>query len=142
MVAFWHHHAGVSVPDLNASIAWYEGVLGFTLERRRILESVPCEMAMMRNGDLRIELFEVPGATPPREDRSMPDSDLRTYGNKHISFAVDDISVVAEVLRARGADIVWVKVFPFGANIFLRDQAGNLIEFVQAPRLHSTIAQL
>ena len=36
---FWHHHVGVSVPDLEASIAWYGHVLGFTLVRRLRIES-------------------------------------------------------------------------------------------------------
>lgn len=132
MFEFWHHHGGVSVPDLEAAIAWYEAVLGFRLEHRRTIETVPCQMAMVRNGPLRIELFEVPGAVPPSEVRSIPDEDLRSYGNKHVSFAVRDVPSFAEELKARGADIVWVKVFPFGANIFIRDMAGNLIEFVQA----------
>ena len=31
--AFWHHHVGISVPDIAASIAWYGDVLGFALEQ-------------------------------------------------------------------------------------------------------------
>jgi methylmalonyl-CoA/ethylmalonyl-CoA epimerase len=31
---FWHHHGGVSVPDLDASIAWYRTMLGFEVEQR------------------------------------------------------------------------------------------------------------
>lgn len=132
---FWHHHAGVSVPDLEAAIRWYSGVLDFKLERRAVIESVPCQMAMVRNGNLRVELFEVPEAQPPAEDRSYPDDDLRTYGNKHVSFAVEDVDAFAEELGRRGADIVWVKHFPNGgANIFMRDGFGNLLEFVQASK--------
>jgi len=48
---------------------------------------------------------------------------------------VEDVFVLAEELKARGADIVWVKKFPFGSNLFMRDNAGNLIEFVQRPKL-------
>lgn len=130
--SFWFHHGGVSVPDLDAAIDWYGRVLGFEIERRVPIPSVPCEMAMLRNGALRMELFEVPGAKPPAEDRSTPDADLQSWGNKHVSFAVADVPAFAEALRARGADIVWIKVFPFGSNIFIRDMAGNLIEFVQS----------
>ena len=132
---FWHHHGGVSVPDLDEAIAWYDAMLGFKLERRAPIASVPCEMAMLRNGDLRMELFEVPGAKPSTEDRTYPDKDLYSYGNKHVSFAIDDVDPFAEELKRRGADIVWVKKFPNGnANIFMRDKFGNLIEFVQGPR--------
>lgn len=131
MAEFWFHHGGVSVPNLEDALRWYRDVLGFELEYRRPLPSVPCEMAMVRNGALRMELFEVPGAKPPAEDRTTPDADLRTYGNKHVCFLIADVASFADELRRRGADIVWVKVPPKGSNIFIRDHAGNLIEFVQ-----------
>lgn len=142
MPKFRFHHGGVSVPDLEAALDWYRRVLGFQLEYRRPLPSVPCEMAMIRNGSLRMELFEVPGATPAAEDRSTPDEDLRTFGNKHVCFAIADVASFAEELRAREADIVWVKVPPKGSNIFIRDHAGNLIEFVQDDLSDMTSATL
>ncbi|MFM9971732.1 MAG: VOC family protein [Burkholderiales bacterium] len=126
---FWFDHGGISVPNLAESIAWYERVLGFEVFRRRTIESVPCEMAMLRNGDLYIELFEAPGAAPLPKGRRLPDEDIKTHGNKHVSFAVDDVPWFAAELKKRGADIVWVT-----ANIFMRDNSGNLIEFVQRPR--------
>jgi methylmalonyl-CoA/ethylmalonyl-CoA epimerase len=129
---FWHHHGGVSVPDLEDAIAWWDKMLGFKLLYRSQIPSVPCQMAMVANGNLHVEIFEVPGAVPPPYNRSYPDDDLKTLGNKHISFACRDVDVIDEELRRRGADIVWIKHFPNGnANIFLRDNAGNLIEFVQ-----------
>lgn len=140
---FWHDHAGVSVPNLEAAVAWYQKVLGFEVERRLFIESIPAEVAVMINGNLRMEIFETPGATAPSEDRSMPDQDVRTWGNKHTSFAVDDVMMVGEELKRRGADIVWIKKLPSGgSNIFLRDNAGNLIEFVQRARPTTTHANL
>lgn len=128
---FWHHHGGVSVPDLDAAIAWYSDVLGFSVEGRFHIPTIPADVAMMVNGDLRMELFEVPGAASLPEDRRIPDHDLQTHGNKHVSFLVRDIDSFGEELKRRGADIVWIKKFDHGANIFLRDNSGNLIEFVQ-----------
>lgn len=140
---FWHHHGGVSVPDLDAAIAWYRDVLGFEFQYKAQLPAVPCTFAIVKNGDLRMEIFEVPGAAALPEDRRVPDSDLRTHGNKHVSFAVDDVPAFGEALKKRGADIVWVKVFPNGkANIFIRDLAGNLIEFVQAARPEGLTSRL
>jgi methylmalonyl-CoA/ethylmalonyl-CoA epimerase len=132
-IEYWHHHLGVSVPNLDEAIAWYERVLGFELERRIRIESIPADVAIIRNGPARIELFEAENAAPLPEGRRMPDEDIRTHGNKHASFACSDVVALADELRARGADIVWVKEFGDGrANCFLRDNAGNLIEFVQA----------
>jgi len=140
---FWHHHVGVSVPDLEASMDWYQRVLGFTLLRRARIESIPAEVAFLKHGAMHVELFEVAGAKALPAERREPDSDVRTHGNKHISFAVADVDVFAQELRRRGADVVWVKHFPHGgANIFIRDNAGNLIEFVQASRDAQHIASL
>ncbi len=128
---FWHHHGGVSVPDLEAAVDWYGRVLGFSVERRFPIPNIPAQVAMIINGDLRMELFESPGAAPLPEDRRTPDLDIRTHGNKHVSFVVGNVDTFAAELERRGADIVWVKRFAHGASIFIRDLAGNLIEFVE-----------
>ena len=139
---FWHHHGGLSVPDLDASIAWWKKVLGFEVERRFFIPTIPAEVAMLRNGPLHIELFMVAGAHALPPERREPDTDVHTHGNKHVSFAVDNAAHFAEELKRRGADIVWVKVMPHGANIFIRDNAGNLVEFVQEPRPDENCAAL
>jgi methylmalonyl-CoA/ethylmalonyl-CoA epimerase len=139
---FWHHHAGVSVPDLDAAIAWYHDVLGFEVERRFPIDSIPAQVAILKNGPLHIELFEVPEAVPASPDRQIPDKDLHTHGNKHVAFAVENVKRLAEELRRRGADIVWVREMKFGANAFIRDNCGNLIEFVQSEKPGDAFATL
>lgn len=128
---FGFHHIGISVPDLDAAITWYGRVLGFRVLRRYRVESIPAEIAMLGNGSVHVELFAVDGAAPLPAERREPDLDLRTHGNKHVAFMVEDVAGLAAELRRRGADVVWVKKFPFGTNAFVRDVAGNLIEFVQ-----------
>ena len=130
-----HHHGGVSVPDLEASIRWYAEVLDFEVEQRLEIPAIPAKVAMLRRGDLRLELFEVPGAQPLPEERRHPNLDLRTHGNKHLAFAIKDIDSAERELRSRGADIVWVRRFEFGSNIFVRDNSGNLIELVLQPEM-------
>jgi methylmalonyl-CoA/ethylmalonyl-CoA epimerase len=130
-----HHHGGISVPDLEASIRWYAEVLDFEVEQRLEIPAIPAKVAMLRRGDLRLELFEVPGAQPLPEERRHPNLDLGTHGNKHLAFAIKDLDSAERELRNRGADIVWVRRFEFGANIFLRDNSGNLIELVLQPEM-------
>ncbi|MBI1682323.1 VOC family protein [Caulobacter hibisci] len=131
--SYGFHHGGISVPDLDAAIEWYGRVLGFSLERRFPIPTIPAEVAMIANGDLRIELFEVPGAAPLPDDRRIPDRDVHTHGVKHVAFVAPDVVALTEELKARGADIVWLKVMPHATACFIRDLAGNLIEFVQGP---------
>ena len=139
---FWHHHGAMSVPNLDAAIAWWHDVLGFEVAERFAIPSVPAEVAMLRNGPLHIELFEVRGAKPLPAERREVHADLHTHGNKHVSFAVENVQAFAAELRRRGADIVWVREMPHGSNIFIRDNAGNLLEFVQASTPTTTHARL
>ncbi len=129
---FAFHHVGVSVPDLEASIAWYKRVLGFEVLRRIQIDAIPAKVAILHRGTMHVELFEVDGAVTPSGDRTDVHADLHTYGNKHVAFVVQEVHAFAEELRQRGADVVSVNDFKFGSNAFIRDNSGNIIEFVQA----------
>lgn len=131
---FDFHHGGVSVPSLEAAIAWYCDVLGFAVEKRFHIAAAGAEVAMLRRGALRFELFEVAGAKPLPEERRHPPSDLETHGNKHLAFRIDDLESFLDVMQERGADIAFVVRESFGRSCFLRDCAGNLIEFVEDQR--------
>jgi methylmalonyl-CoA/ethylmalonyl-CoA epimerase len=143
MSEFWFHHVGISVINIDAALVWWEEMLGFTLERRYRLEAIPAEIAMIRNGALHVELFQVPQPKPKSPERSVPDDDVQTVGNKHVAFSVADVQATVDRLRAKGADIVWVKDLPNGrAAAFIRDNEGNLIEFVQWPKVDDSASRL
>lgn len=127
------HHGAISVPDLEASIAWFERMLDFRVEERIDVAAIPAKVAMLKRGELRVELFEVPGAKPLPEERRNANTDVKTHGNKHVAFAVRNADEVADELRRRGADVEFVGHTHFGDFVFIRDNAGNLIEFVQEP---------
>ena len=131
MADFTFHHGGVSVPDLEAAIDWYGRVLGFDVERRFVIDAAKAKAAMVRKGALRFEIFEVEGAAPLPDDRRHPPADLRTHGNKHVAFRVESLGHFLTEMRAKGADIAFVVQEEFGSGCFIRDCAGNLIEFVE-----------
>jgi len=131
MAEFTFHHGGVSVPSLEEAVDWYGRVLGFEMERRFYIEAARCHAAMVRKGALRFEIFEVEGAAPlPADRRSVP-ADLRTHGNKHVAFRVADLDDFLADMVDKGADIAFVVREAFGKGCFIRDCAGNLIEFVE-----------
>ncbi len=130
MAEFSFHHGGVSVPSLAEAIDWYGRVLGFEVEKHFRIEPAKANAAMIRRGAMRFELFEVEGAAPLPEDRRMPIPDLKTNGNKHIAFQVDDLDGFLAEMETKGVNIAFVVREDFGSGCFIRDCAGNLIEFV------------
>jgi methylmalonyl-CoA/ethylmalonyl-CoA epimerase len=131
MPDFSFHHGAASVPDLEAAIAWYDRVLDFKVEKRFYVEPAKAQAAMLRNGALRIELFAPEHANALPDDRRYPPKDILTHGNKHVAFRIDDLEAFLDDMAGRGADIAFVVRESFGRACFLRDCAGNLIEFVE-----------
>jgi methylmalonyl-CoA/ethylmalonyl-CoA epimerase len=125
------HHFGVSVPDLDAAIAWYERALGFRLEQEAVIEKIPARVAFLHRDRFRIELFEVPGAAPLPDDRRTPNLDLRTHGNKHLCFEVSDVPGAVATLRTANVDIAFEVVVDGAPVAFIRDVCGNLIELIE-----------
>lgn len=131
MAEFTFHHGGVSVPSLDAAIEWYRHVLGFVEERRFAIPPARAKVAFIRKGPLRFELFEVEGAAALPDDRRVPNDDLMTHGNKHVAFRVEDLEVFLSEMETKNVDIAFVVRETFGKGCFIRDCAGNLIEFVE-----------
>lgn len=129
---FKPHHFGVSVNNLENAIVWYSDVLGFELTKRFEVNTVPFKAAFMEREGFNVELFEVEGAADLPKERRTPNEDLQTMGNKHIAFQVQDIKSLFEHFKTIKVDIAW-DVFPMGDEFggFIRDNTGNLIEFVQ-----------
>ncbi len=133
MAEFAFHHGGVSVPDIEAAIAWYGRVLGFEVERRFYIAPAKAKAAMIRKGPLRFELFEAEDAAPLPDDRRHPPRDILTHGNKHVAFRIENLDDFLAEMEHIGADIAFVVREGYGSGCFIRDPAGNLIEFVEEP---------
>jgi len=125
-------HCGISVADMDESIKWYTGMLGFELIFRKDFDMLDSEVAFLKLGDFEIELFGHHNTIPLPPERREPNKDIQTQGIKHLCYEVRDIKDLFDDLRKKGADIV------FGPNPmegtlmgFVRDNTGNLIEFMQ-----------
>ena len=114
-------HAGISVAELDRSIAWYTGLLGFHLRSRSDQPDLDCELCFLERDGFQL--------LPP--ERLHPNEDLKTIGTKHIAFAVDDLSELLARCASCGADIVFTAKRAGNQMCFLRDPDGVLIEFIQ-----------
>lgn len=131
-------HCGISIADMEESIAWYTNMLGFELLWRKEFDALNCEIAFLRMGDFEIELFRHHNTLPLPPDRKEPGKDIRTQGIKHVCYEVENITSLLADLRAKGADVVFGPDRMEGTLMgFIRDNTGNLIEFIQKnPHAH------
>ena len=125
------HHAAISVPNLEESVAWYQRMLGFEVVRR-VAPNANISIALLRRNGCYLEIFQVAGAQPLPESRRNPTADLAVHGIKHFAFEVADARGAAATLKARGAEVVMgpvenaTEIF-----FFVRDNAGNAFEVIQ-----------
>jgi methylmalonyl-CoA/ethylmalonyl-CoA epimerase len=122
------HHVAINVPDIDAAIAWYGDVLGFTVEKRNFIRGAPGQNALIKHGDFRIELFQHPKITPRPEGESTQPPGTETIGFRQMAFVVDDIRALTETLKKKGANITMER--PDGTVLFIRDNSGNVLEFM------------
>jgi catechol 2,3-dioxygenase-like lactoylglutathione lyase family enzyme len=143
------HHAGLTVRDLDRSIAFYRDALGMEAamdvqERRggywgRIVGYADVDVRFVHlalpGDDRRLELVEY------RNPRARGDAgEPRDVGVTHVCLLVDDVAALAERLEAAGADLysqpVTVTEGPNagGIGLYLRDPDGITLELFQVPR--------
>lgn len=127
-------HLGISVPDMDESIAWYNDILGFSLLSDNYIKPIKARVAFLKHREFSVELFEVEGARPLPEERREPNLDIQTHGTKHMAFAVKDIRKFVDHLKDKNVDIA-MDIFPMEEDLvcFIRDNSGNLIELIQTP---------
>ncbi|QJS99789.1 VOC family protein [Streptomyces asoensis] len=129
-------HLGISVPDLEAGVAWYSAALRLTVERTFAVPGTGLRGVMLRHASgYRIELLHRPDAEPGLvADGPVQAAGRLGYG--HLCLAVDTPDEVdAEFARlvAAGAG---VRMSPRpaprpGARMaFVADPYGNLIELI------------
>ncbi len=134
MPAMRLHHAGVSVADLDAMVAWYGAALGLAVEDRFEVPDAGLRGAMMAApGALRVELLERAGSEPVARDLSSPPAALLVRGWGHIALEVEDLDGTFARLVEAGAAVVWdprPAPVPGMRMAYLRDPEDNLIELV------------
>lgn len=124
-------HVGISVGNMEEALDWYKKNLDFELEKDDYVPPLGARICFIRNGDFQIELFRYDDPKPIPADRLTPNSDLQTIGTKHVAFQVPDMKALKEKFLANGVDIAH-EVMMEGNNVmFVRDNSGVLIEFIQ-----------
>jgi methylmalonyl-CoA epimerase len=96
------HHVAHVVADIDAAIAELAPVWGLELEIREVLETQAVEAAMLRSGDVRVELIR------PVDDESGVARFLasRGPGFHHVAYSVPDVAAALAALADGGAELI------------------------------------
>ena len=134
------HHAAIAVPDLEAALAFYGGVLGFdvvdeanlppgidVLARAFGLADAGCQVRMLAKGNSFIELFEFAESLDGESTRP-----VNRVGITHIALASD--AAEEDYARLEQAGVAFnAPLFGAAPNRFAygRDPFGNVIELLE-----------
>lgn len=124
-------HVGISVQNMDESIEWYKKNLDFEVIKDDYVPPLKSRIVFIRNGNFEIELFQYDEPKPIPEDRLTPNTDLQTVGTKHVAFKTVDMKGLKEKFVANGVDIAHEVVMEGNAVMFVRDNSGVLIEFIE-----------
>jgi catechol 2,3-dioxygenase-like lactoylglutathione lyase family enzyme len=142
------HHAGLTVRDLDRSIAFYRDLLGFELAFRWN-PSAPYIGTLVGHPevDLHGAILRLPGThvclelLEYRGVAGRPvDMDNGNVGNAHVAFLVDDCDAVFARLAAAGVPSVSPPVTPSigpnkgGRAVYMIDPDGFRVELIQTAR--------
>ena len=127
----WINHCAISVANIEETIKWYHDVFGFTVVNRSEIPEAGIKVAHLQGVGFLLEVFEAPGANALPEDRRVPNRDLMTHGNKHMSFGVPDGKKAKAELEALGVEIAMVAEVDDTYGVFIRDNNRNLIEIFE-----------
>ncbi|MHB8416971.1 MAG: methylmalonyl-CoA epimerase [Myxococcales bacterium] len=127
------NHVAIAVKDLEATVAFYEGVLGLHCDDRERVADQQVDVALFGRGQGRIELI-----CPFTPDSGIARFlDTRGEGLHHICLDVPDIEATLAELKRRGLPLIDEKprIGAGGAKIaFVHPKGGRgvLIELRQA----------
>ncbi|HXM73964.1 MAG TPA: VOC family protein [Chthoniobacterales bacterium] len=140
-------HTGITVSNLERSLAFWQDVLGFELSHRTHqtgelageITGVPdaeISLAVLKGYGHKIELLDY--KAPPDRKQHV---DLRPcdVGSVHVALLVDDLDAVLNAIAASGWKAAGKpQTLESGPNagkrvIYVRDPDGTTIEFMQPP---------
>jgi catechol 2,3-dioxygenase-like lactoylglutathione lyase family enzyme len=138
-------HTGITVSNLDRSLAFWRDVLGFELSHTAHQKGeLAQEITGVEGAEIKLAVLRVPGghkielleylAPPDRNRTSLRPCDV---GSVHVALLVDDLDAVLERIAAYGWTTAGTpQTLKLGPNagkrvVYVRDPDGTTIEFMQ-----------
>src|SRR5467141_2162326 len=140
-------HTGITVSNLERSLAFWRDVLGFELSHTAHQTGEMAEQITgVADAEIRLAVLRAPGghkielleylAPPDRKRLALKPCDV---GSVHVALLVDDLDAVLESIAASGWKAAGKpQTLTIGPNagkrvIYVRDPDGTTIEFMEPP---------
>ena len=140
-------HTGITVSNLERSLAFWRDVLGFELSHRtHQTGELASEITGVPGAEIKLAVLKAPGhkielleyLAPPDRKQNV---DLRPcdVGSAHIALTVDDLDAVLNAMAASGWKTAGqpqaLKTGPNAGKrvVYVRDPDGTTIELMQQP---------
>ena len=121
----------LSVADINASAEWYSQKLGLEIVMQPP-KTGPASVIVLEGGGLIVELIQHDDALPLSEAAPTINNNTLIHGIFKAGVIVEDFDRTVAILRERNVTIAFGP-FPGTAdqraNVIIRDNEGNLIQF-------------
>ncbi len=133
--SFFLNHTGMAVPNLHATIEWYERVFAFQVTSQ--FSTKDFKAAFIEREGARLEIFEaIPAPAAEATHTLTPatfNTALLTKGYTHVAFGVPDVDAAFQEAVSRGADAIVQPVSPPAGPRFgyVGDLNGQMIELIQ-----------
>ena len=142
-------HTGITVSNLERSLAFWRDVLGFEFSHRthqtgqlaREITGVPDAeislVVLIAPGGHRIELLKYDEPTDRKQHRDLRPCDV---GHVHVALVIDDLDAVLNAIAASGWNAAGKpQTLQSGPNagkrvVYVRDPDGTTIEFMETPK--------
>jgi catechol 2,3-dioxygenase-like lactoylglutathione lyase family enzyme len=139
-------HTGFTVANIDRSLAFWQGVLGFELSHRaHHTGDLASEVTGVPGAEISIAVLKAPGHRIELLEYHAPSdrkrADLRPcdVGSVHVALMVDNLDAVLRTIAASGWSAVGKpQILKTGPNagkriVYVRDPDGTTIELMQPP---------
>jgi catechol 2,3-dioxygenase-like lactoylglutathione lyase family enzyme len=130
-------HIGIMTNDLQKSVKFYTGVLGFSIAMKMEMAEAGLSAVFVEKDDSKIELMEYRGKNSQKRSKGV---EIMVGGhsipiNDHITFSVDDMEDTVTDFQEKGVvfDLGQMQLVGGMKLASFKDPDGVLIELVEHP---------
>ncbi|MTI41860.1 VOC family protein [Fulvivirga lutimaris] len=122
------------VEDIDTSLKWYKGILGFDIINEMASEQGGYNIAILKRGNVLLEVMELKDALAPKKELAQVDGKLYLQGIFKVGFQLEDFDDWVDYLKKEEVEFhgTVVKDENLGIRtVIIKDPDGNYIQLFE-----------